>query len=148
MPFCSGLNVLTLWSRVTNICVNTLAIIGSDNGLSPRLRQTIIWTNPGILLFGPLGTNFGEILIKIHTFPLTKMVLKMSATFQPFCSSLNVLIIQWPWDPPSISSHLTATSAMGIWKTWAICNRSTSKALKIENEILGFRPLLYLVKLN
>ena len=31
--------------RVTHICVNKLAIIGSDNGLSPGRRQAIIWTN-------------------------------------------------------------------------------------------------------
>ena len=40
-----------------------LIIIGSDNGLSPGRRQAIIWTNAGILLIGPLGTNFIEILI-------------------------------------------------------------------------------------
>ena len=49
---------LTNWSRVTNICVSRLTIIGSDNGLSPGRRQAIIWTNDGILLIGPLGTNF------------------------------------------------------------------------------------------
>ena len=38
---------------------------GSDNGLSPGWRQAIIWTNAGILLIGPLGTNFSEILIEI-----------------------------------------------------------------------------------
>ena len=32
--------------------------IGSDNGLSPDQCQAIIWTNAGILLIGPLGTNF------------------------------------------------------------------------------------------
>ena len=30
-------------------------------------RQAIIWTNVGILLTGPLGTNLSEILIEIHT---------------------------------------------------------------------------------
>ena len=43
-------------------------IIGSDNGLSPVQRQTIIGTNAGILLIGPLGTNFSDILIGIQTF--------------------------------------------------------------------------------
>ena len=38
-------------------------IIGSDNGLSPNRHQAITWTNAGILLIGPLGTNFNEILI-------------------------------------------------------------------------------------
>ena len=50
---------------MTHICVNKLTIIGSDNGLSPGRRQAIIWTNAGILLIGPLGTNFTEILIEI-----------------------------------------------------------------------------------
>ena len=48
-----------------HICVNKLTIIGSDNGLSPGRRQAIIWTNDGILLIGPLGPNFSEILIEI-----------------------------------------------------------------------------------
>ena len=43
---------------MTHICVGKLTIIGSDNGLSPGRRQAIIWTNSGILLIGPLGTNF------------------------------------------------------------------------------------------
>ena len=57
-PFCLGLNELTHWGRVTLICVSKLTIIGSDNGLSPGRRQAIIWINAGILLIGPLGTNF------------------------------------------------------------------------------------------
>ena len=48
-------------------------IIGSDNDLSPGWRQAIIWTNAGILLIGPLGTNFNEILSEIHTFSFKKI---------------------------------------------------------------------------
>ena len=70
---------LTHWGRVTHICVSKLTSIGSDNGLSPRRRQAIIWTNAGILLMGPLGTNFSEILVGIQTFSLRKMHLKMSS---------------------------------------------------------------------
>ena len=40
-----------------------LTIIGPDNGLSPGRCQAIIWTNAGILLIGPLGTDFSEISI-------------------------------------------------------------------------------------
>ena len=69
-------NILTHWGQVTNICVGKLTIIGSDNGLSPGRRQAIIWTNAGILLIGPLGTNFSEILITIETFSFKKMHLK------------------------------------------------------------------------
>ena len=48
----------THWGRMTHICVGNLTIIGSDNGLSPGRRQAITWTNVGILLIGPQGTNF------------------------------------------------------------------------------------------
>ena len=49
------------------------------------------WRRP-ILLIGPLGTNFNEILIGIRTFWLKEMRLKMSsANWRPFCLGLNVL---------------------------------------------------------
>ena len=83
---------LTHWGRVTHICVTKLTIIGSDNGLPPGRRQAIIWTNAGILLIGALGTNVSEILIKIYTFSLKKMHLKMlSGKRRPSCLGLNVL---------------------------------------------------------
>ena len=59
---------LTHRGRVMHICIGNLTIIGSNNGLSPSRRQAITWTNAGILLIWPLGTNFTEILSKIHTF--------------------------------------------------------------------------------
>ena len=83
---------LTHWGRVTHICVSEIIIIGSDNGLSPGRRQAIIWTNAGILLIGPLGINFSEILIEINTFSFNKMHLKMSfAKWRLFRLGLNVL---------------------------------------------------------
>ena len=93
IPASSGLAELTHWGRVTHICVGNLASLGPDNGLSPGQRQAIIWTDAGILLIGPLGTSFSEILIDIHTFSFTKMHLKMSsAKWRPFCLGLNVSI--------------------------------------------------------
>ena len=65
VSFASYVTSLTHRGRVTHICVNKLTIIGSDNGLWPGRRQAIIWTNAGILLIVPLGTNFSEILIDI-----------------------------------------------------------------------------------
>ena len=50
-----------------HICVGNLAIIGSDNGMAPGPRQAFFWTNAGILLIKPLGTNLSEILIEIQT---------------------------------------------------------------------------------
>ena len=77
---------------MTYICVSKLTIIGSDKGLSPGRRQAIIWTNAGILLIRPFGTNFSGILIEICTFSFKKIHLKMSsAKWHPFCLSLSVL---------------------------------------------------------
>ena len=92
------IHVLTHWGRVTHICVSKLTIIGSDNGLSPDRRQAIIWTNAGLLLIGPLGTNFSEILIEILTFSIKKMRLKVSSgKWRPFCLGLNELssVVVW-----------------------------------------------------
>ena len=83
---------LTHWGRVTHICVGTLTIIGSDNGLSPSRRQAIIWTNAGLLSIGPLGKNFNQISIKFLSFSFKKLRLKVSsAKWRPFCLGLNVL---------------------------------------------------------
>ena len=77
---------------MTHICVGKLTNIGSDHGLLPGRRQAIIWTIAGILLIGPLGTNFSESLIGIQTFSFKKMHLKMSsAKWGPFCLDLNEL---------------------------------------------------------
>ena len=92
MPWKSVQVGLTHWGRVTHICVNKLTILDSDNGLSPDRRQAIIWTNAGLLLIGPLGTNFSEILIEILRFSFKKMRVKVSsAKRRPFCLGLNVL---------------------------------------------------------
>ena len=92
---------------MTHICISDLTIIGSDNGLSPGRRQAIIWTNAGILLIRPLGTNFSEILSEIHTFSFKKMHLKTSsAKWRPFCLGLNVLRIEVPSSVVDVS-HVT-----------------------------------------
>ena len=77
---------------MTHICISKLAIIGSDNGLSPDWCQAIIWTKAGLLLFGPSGTNYSEILIEILTFAFNKMRLRVSSAKRwPFGLGLNVL---------------------------------------------------------
>ena len=102
------ITILTHWGRVTHICVGNLTIIGSDNCLSPGLRQAIIWTSAGILLIGPLGTNFSEILIGVQIFSLTKMHLKMSAKWRSFCPGLHVLIV--------LHSMLTRVFCINGWQ--------------------------------
>ena len=103
-PFCSGRGMpfnicwvfdevgLTHWGRVMHIWVRNLTTIGSDNGLSLGRHQAIIWTNAGVLLIGPLGTNFSEILIETHIFSFKKINFKMSSgKWWPCCLCLNVL---------------------------------------------------------
>ena len=89
------INVLTHWGWVMHTCVSDLTSIGSDNGLSADQCQAIIWTNTGILLNGPLETNFSGILIEIHTILSKKRHFKMtSGKWRPFCLGLNVVN---PW---------------------------------------------------
>ena len=68
-------------------------IIGYDNGLSP-----------GILLTGPLGTHFSEILIAIHAFSFKKMYLKMSsAKWRPYCpGEMNYVVCSFVHMPVTI----------------------------------------------
>ena len=103
---------LTHWGRVTHLCVSKLTSIASDNGLSPEGRQAIIWNNAWILLIGPLGTKFSEILIKIHTFSLKKIRLKMSTKCRPFCLGLNEL--KHPWRCCAAYLELLAVFT-GVW---------------------------------
>ena len=86
--------------RVTLICISKLTTINSDNGLSPGWPQAIIRTNAGILLTGPLGTNFIEIFIEIHTFSFKKthVVWKMAAILpRPQCVN--------PWCAELLNNH-------------------------------------------
>ena len=87
---------LAHWGWVMHICISNQTTIASDNGLSPGQHQAIIRTNSRIL-FGPLGTNFSEILIKIHTFSFKKMQLKLSSVVWLPWVSLNVLNLEM-WD--------------------------------------------------
>ena len=64
---------------MTHIYVGKLTIIGSDNGLLPGRCQAITWTNAGLLLIGPLGKNFSEVLFGIQTSSFKKMHFKMSS---------------------------------------------------------------------
>ena len=81
-------HLLPHWGRVTHICVgNITTIIGSENGLSPR-----------IYLIGPLGRDVSEILIESITFLLKKMHLKVSsAKRRPYCLGLNVSSLASVW---------------------------------------------------
>ena len=125
----SACKELTHWGRVTHICVSNLTITSSDNGLSPGRRQAIIWTNAGILLIGPLGTNFSEILIEINTFSFKKMRLKMpSAKWRPFCLGLNELI----WLNYDVFPTVYITRPWSEWHA-ICCSAITTKMFVISS---------------
>ena len=91
---------------------------GSDNGLSPDRRQAIILTNAGILLIGPLGTNFSEIVIEIHTFSFKKMHLKMSsAKRRLFRVGLDELT-HWGQDKMAAIFQTTFSNAFSVMKIY------------------------------
>ena len=104
--------LLTYWGRVTHICVGKLTIIASDNGLSPGRRQAIIWTNAGILLIGPLGSNFSEIVIAIEAFSFKEKHMKRSSgKCRPYCLGLNVLKLVPRTYVPQDNTKLYGTTA-------------------------------------
>ena len=120
-PQMTDMRLLTHWGRVTHLCVGNRTTIGPDNGLSPGRRQAIIWTNAGILLIGPWGTNFSEILIGIQIFSFKKIHLKItSAKWRLFCLGLNVL---------RISSCAVAISIVLRGFIWYMCSYPSSWSL-------------------
>ena len=107
------------WGRVTHICVSKIIIIGSDNGLSPGRRQAIIWTNAGILLIGPLGTNFCGTSIEIHTFSLKNapenVVWKMAAILsRPQFVNAQVHVVSIGLFTYRCPSHRISDPSLGI----------------------------------
>ena len=127
---------------MTHICVGKQTSIGSDNGLSPGRRLAIIWTNAGILLIEPLGTNFSEISIKILTFSFTKMRLKVSsAKWRPFCLGLNVLTRKVYPCRDVIACYNFAVCLLNIWpyRSLWICLRKryqTTKYSAVPEKVL------------
>ena len=79
---------------MTQICVSKLAIIVSDNGLSPRRGQANVWTSAGMLLIGPLETIFQSVKFwsKFIHFHSRKCIWKRRLrNGRPFCLGLNVI---------------------------------------------------------
>ena len=83
-------NSLTYWGRVTHIWWS----------------QAIIWTNAGILLIGPLRTNFSEVLIEIYTFSFKRVHLKRShgklRAFVSLSMSQDITTSGLPWHEQNI----------------------------------------------
>ena len=125
------------WGRVTHICVGNITIIGSDSCLSLDRCQAIIWINDGILLIGPSGRKFSEILIKIHTFPFKQMHLKTSSrhTFdngyvfkmhwRVLCIYTHTYIYTCNTDFSLMPNQANSKDISNGVKQWAFCGEST-----------------------
>ena len=132
------------------ICIGKLIITGSDNGLSSGRCQTIIWTNAGILLIGPLGRNCSEILhddiIKWKHFPhywpfvrrihrspvnsLHKGQWRGTLMFSLICAWINSWVNKlWGWwfETPSCSLFTEDKATLVQVKAW--CHQGTSDYL-------------------
>ena len=75
----------------------------SNKSLWPYRRQAIIWSNAGILLIEPLGKNFDEMMIEIHTSQFNKFEGKCRlqnnghVVSTSMCKLINgVNIFHWP----------------------------------------------------
>ena len=95
------------WSKHDLIYIFSHYLSPPTDSTSPSRPQAIIWTNAGILLIGPLGTNFSEIFIKITTFSFKKMRSKVSSgKRRPSCLGLNVInasiFNDMSWSVPTI----------------------------------------------
>ena len=95
---------LTHWGRLTHICVSKPAIIVSDNThwFSHHLDQC--WN----MFDGAMGTSFSEILIKIYTFLLNKIHLKMSSakSWVFFSASMSWMVNVKSQYQPNVKKYL------------------------------------------
>ena len=127
----------THWGRVTHIYVSKIIIIGSDNGLLLGRRQAIIWTNAEILLIGPLGINFSDILIEINILFIqgnafeNVVYKKASISSQPQWVNNNLapgsglalnrwLVTIWTNDGP-VYWHICVTRQYSTYASFYIC---------------------------
>ena len=92
------------------------ANIGSDNSLAPVRRQAIIQINADLMSFGPLETNFSEILIKLHEFSFKKMPLKMSSA-------------KW-WQKQTVSV-VSASDKNNHICFWTFCTKMTMSLVNV-----------------
>ena len=108
---------------MTHICVSKVTIIGSDNGLSPGWRQTIIWTNANWTPGNKFQWNLiQDLYIFIQDNAFENVVWKMAAKLsQPQCvntghvpfpiRTLQHVTLNLPWiiinptEKHHISSH-------------------------------------------
>ena len=113
---------------------------GSNNGMSPGRHQAIIWAKDEILLIWPLGTNFSEMLIEIHTFPFTKVFVKISSAkkWRPFCLTVKwyFLLHECCW---GLSTRLIYTTRLPNYTLQYSVNTDTMNSKSIIHQALMLR---------
>ena len=103
-------------------------------------------TNAGTLSIGPWKINFGESLIEIYTFSLTKLRMKMSSVkSRPICLGLNVFYERNRLPNPSntfkyfgnlIFSHIVLTLSVERHPTFLQSRCIFSNGLRIGDMVL------------
>ena len=134
--FNTNKNDSTYWGPVTHICVNKLNIIGSDNGLPPDRRQSIISTNAGILFIWPFETNFSEMLVDIQTFSVPD---DSSWERRPLCLSLIGMV--GSIGSSTLKLHLSVKSLKLNWRS-GINGSTSADDLHIWHNIRIITPCL------
>ena len=125
--------MLTHWGRVTHTCVSRLTITGSDNSLSPDRRQAIILTSAGILLIGPVGTNFIEISIWN-----SNIFIKKNAFENVVCEMASILS-----RPQFVNVEFCTQQYVCSWFTFAdAVSWYTRPGLGLLSQLLSFRYFL------
>ena len=136
---------------MTHIWVSKIIIIVSDNGLSPGRRRSIIWTNAGILLTGPLGTNFSENFNRNSNFliqenaPENIVCAIASILFRPQCVNHKIqskarttliflMLYSILWHEPQKGRNLWF-HGWSVWRT-IIMNNSAKRCML--NSFIGF----------
>ena len=99
-------------------------ILGSGYGLLPDQHQAITWISPELWLSRPLGTNLGQIAIKIQIFLSTKIHINisMSAKWWPFCLSFNVLTVLFCETLHLLLSQLQCVESSLLWDLTSACH--------------------------
>ena len=90
----------THWVRVTHICVSTLTIIGSDDGLSPSLYLIKCWNIVDYTLWNKLQWNLNRNLnISIQENAFENVVWKMAAILsRPQCVNFQCVLGWRVWE--------------------------------------------------
>ena len=115
----------------------------------PGRRQAIIWSNAGILSIGPLGTNFSEIVIKIHWKNAFENVFCEKATILsgPQCVKWYVYpcrsgLIHWYWN-----NHTSEVTLKDVGNPSCYLNptkHTKSQIIYIYNSCNSFIPIILL----